>query len=124
MFWIEAPSLLPGRLGIAARPRAGDWLEDEINGWRSASVDMVVTVSGSDLIAFVKNVQAVGGMGVFQFHGIGGEYLSVPASAHLELLNYLQTQPDIWVGTFGDILTYRAKYPAERNTATFDQKPN
>jgi len=42
MFWIEAPG--PGRIGIAARPRAGDWLEDEIERWRSASVDVVVSL--------------------------------------------------------------------------------
>jgi len=30
--WIAWQS--PGRLGIMARPRAGDWLEDEIGGWQ------------------------------------------------------------------------------------------
>ena len=44
MFWIEAPGLRPGRLGTAARPRAGDWLDGEIENWRSASVDMVVSL--------------------------------------------------------------------------------
>ncbi len=39
MFWIDAPGA--GRLAIAARPRSGDWLEDEIEGWRSASVDVL-----------------------------------------------------------------------------------
>ena len=42
MFWIDAP--VAGRLAIAARPRAGDWLGDEINAWRSASVDVVVSL--------------------------------------------------------------------------------
>jgi len=42
MFWIEADG--PGRLGIAARPRAGDWLDDEIKHWRAASVDVVVSL--------------------------------------------------------------------------------
>jgi protein-tyrosine phosphatase len=31
-------------LAIAARPRTGDWLKDEIEGWRSASVDVVVSL--------------------------------------------------------------------------------
>ncbi len=42
LFWIEMPG--PGRLAIAARPRAGDWLIDEINGWRLAGVDEVVSL--------------------------------------------------------------------------------
>lgn len=27
-----------------ARPRAGEWLEDEIAGWRAQSVDIVVSL--------------------------------------------------------------------------------
>lgn len=46
MFWIDTPG--PGRLAIAARPRAGDWLEDEILAWRSASVDDVVCLLEPD----------------------------------------------------------------------------
>jgi protein-tyrosine phosphatase len=38
--WIEAPP--PGRLAIVLRPRAGDWLDDEIAGWRAAGIDLVV----------------------------------------------------------------------------------
>ena len=40
--WIGAR--LPGRLAIMARPRAGEWLEDEIAGWRQAGVDVVVSL--------------------------------------------------------------------------------
>ena len=46
LFWI--PGSWPGRLAIAARPRGGDWLEDEANGWRSAGIDMVVSRLGSE----------------------------------------------------------------------------
>ncbi|OYU69656.1 MAG: tyrosine protein phosphatase [Alphaproteobacteria bacterium PA2] len=42
MFWIEAEG--PGRLSIAARPRAGDWLEDEVSFWRQGGVDIVVSL--------------------------------------------------------------------------------
>lgn len=34
----------PGRLAISARPRGGDWLEDEIVGWRAAGIDTVVSL--------------------------------------------------------------------------------
>ncbi|MFC4311917.1 protein-tyrosine phosphatase family protein [Steroidobacter flavus] len=40
IYWIS--DVTQGRLGIMARPRAGDWLQDEILGWRSAGVDAVV----------------------------------------------------------------------------------
>ena len=40
--WIEAPP--PGRLAIVPRPRAGEWLDDEIAGWRTAGIDLVVSL--------------------------------------------------------------------------------
>jgi len=42
IFWIDG--IQRGRLGIAARPRGGDWLEDEIQAWRAAGVDVVVSL--------------------------------------------------------------------------------
>jgi protein-tyrosine phosphatase len=42
LYWVDLPSI--GRLAIAARPRAGDWLTDEIAGWRSEAVDIVVSL--------------------------------------------------------------------------------
>jgi protein-tyrosine phosphatase len=42
LYWINGP--WPGRLAISARPRGGDWLEDEISGWRRAGVDAVVSM--------------------------------------------------------------------------------
>jgi protein-tyrosine phosphatase len=40
LHWINAP--LTGRLAIMARPRAGDWLEDEIADWKRSGVDTIV----------------------------------------------------------------------------------
>lgn len=42
LFWI--PTDTPGRLAIAARPRGGDWLSDEVAGWRRVGVDAVVSM--------------------------------------------------------------------------------
>ncbi len=42
LYWIKGP--WPGKLAISARPRGGDWLEDEISGWRTAGVDAVVSL--------------------------------------------------------------------------------
>ena len=40
--WIETQAAQ--RLAIMARPRAGDWLDDEIVGWRREGVDVVVSL--------------------------------------------------------------------------------
>jgi protein-tyrosine phosphatase len=40
-FWIESP--WTGRLAILPRPRGGDWLEDEVQSWRDAGIDVIVS---------------------------------------------------------------------------------
>src|SRR5437867_3496073 len=42
LFWISGP--WRGRLAISSRPRGGDWLEDEIRGWRGSRVNSVVSL--------------------------------------------------------------------------------
>ena len=42
IYWIDVP--IPGRLAIMARPRAGDWLPDEIASWRDQGVGTVVSL--------------------------------------------------------------------------------
>jgi protein-tyrosine phosphatase len=42
LFWVSGP--WRGKLAIAARPRGGDWLEDEAGGWQRAGVDLVVSL--------------------------------------------------------------------------------
>ncbi len=44
--WIDCRAA--GRLAIMARPRSGDWLADEICGWREAGVDVVVSLLERD----------------------------------------------------------------------------
>ncbi len=38
----------PGRLAILPRPRGGDWLEDEVAGWKRAGLDVVVSALTPD----------------------------------------------------------------------------
>jgi protein-tyrosine phosphatase len=42
IYWIDHPGA--GRLAIMARPRAGDWLDDEVENWRAAGVQVVVSL--------------------------------------------------------------------------------
>lgn len=42
LYWIPGP--WKGRLAIAARPRGGDWVEDEIRSWRNQSIGLVVSL--------------------------------------------------------------------------------
>jgi protein-tyrosine phosphatase len=46
LFWIDGPWL--GRLAISPRPRGGDWLEDEIKGWRAFGINTVVSLLTPD----------------------------------------------------------------------------
>ncbi len=65
--------------------------------------------------------------GVFTFHGIGGDYLTVSSEALDELAAYLGRHPEIWTATFGDMIRYiqesrgLAVRPGDsgENTATF-----
>jgi len=53
VYWIDIRSLAShspegggrtGRLAIMARPRAGDWLEDEVATWKAEGIDTVVSL--------------------------------------------------------------------------------
>lgn len=63
---------------------------------------------GAALIAYAERVRDAGGMGVLQFHGVGGDYLKVSAEAHQALVTWLVAHPDVWVLTFQDAMDYVA----------------
>jgi peptidoglycan/xylan/chitin deacetylase (PgdA/CDA1 family) len=71
--------------------------------------------TGNELIAFVKKVQLSGGMGIFMFHGIGGDYITTSAEAHKQLLAYLKkNKKEIWVVTFQQAMDYIAQANKEK----------
>jgi protein-tyrosine phosphatase len=42
IYWLDVPKAW--RLAIMPRPRAGDWLLDEVAGWRAERIDIVVSL--------------------------------------------------------------------------------
>jgi protein-tyrosine phosphatase len=42
IYWVGEAE--PGRLGLMARPRGGEWLAEEANGWERLSVSTVVSL--------------------------------------------------------------------------------
>lgn len=42
LYWLDGP--WRGKLAMAARPRGGDWLEDDLSGWKQAGTDVVVSL--------------------------------------------------------------------------------
>src|SRR3981189_1888859 len=44
--------------------------------------------------------------GVYCFHGVGGDWLSIIPETLDELSGYLERHPEIWTATFGDVLRY------------------
>jgi peptidoglycan/xylan/chitin deacetylase (PgdA/CDA1 family) len=61
---------------------------------------------GPHLVAYVMRVQEAHGLGVLQFHGVGGDYLEVSERAHRELIEYLDRHHEIWVDTFQNVMDY------------------
>ena len=80
VYWIEGP--WPGKLAILARPRGGDWLGGEVEGWKEAGVDVVVSLltSGEDAeLGLADEAEIVKLNGLTYIGFPTGDY-SVPAS--------------------------------------------
>lgn len=76
------------------------------------------STSADALIAYVKSVQACGGMGIIMFHGIGDDYITTSTEVHQRLLDYLkENRKVIWVTTFCEAMNYAMKsYPTPTMT--------
>jgi peptidoglycan/xylan/chitin deacetylase (PgdA/CDA1 family) len=67
----------------------------------------VESVSGAEMIAFAQKAVDSGGLAVFMFHGVGGDYISVSREAHRELLAWLAAHRDVvWTDTFRAVMTH------------------
>jgi len=66
-----------------------------------------VGLNGAQLIALVRSAAADGDLVNLTFHGVGGDYLSISAQAHEELLAYLASHRDqYWTTTFRNIMRH------------------
>lgn len=62
------------------------------------------------LIAFAEKVRQSGGMGVYQFHGVGRQIFQISREIHKGFLEYLKAHPDdYWVTTFSEAMEYVTK---------------
>ena len=78
----------------------------KLDPFRIPSYGPVNEPGAAELIAYVDRVRSSRGLGVLQFHGVGGDYLKVSAQAHQSLVNHLRAHPEVWVGTFQEVLDY------------------
>ena len=64
-------------------------------------------VAAAQLVDFAKQAEAGGGMAVYLFHGVGGDYLQVSDSAHRELIAWLAAhRSEVWVTTLQGALDW------------------
>ena len=72
-------------------------------------------VTAAQLIAYAQAARDGGGMAVFVFHGVGGDYLQVSDAAHRGLIAWLKAQRSrIWVATLDRALDWARDHPGAR----------
>lgn len=63
-----------------------------------------------DLIDFAEKAKEKGGLGIFQFHGVGGQWIKVSNETHKAFLKYLSdNKSDFWVAPFSETIEYIEK---------------
>jgi peptidoglycan/xylan/chitin deacetylase (PgdA/CDA1 family) len=63
-----------------------------------------------ELIGFAERVRQAGGLGVYQFHGVGAEFFRISPATHRAFLAYLKAHPDQYrVSTFSEAMAAVAK---------------
>ena len=101
-----APLIASGLATFIRDPAA---MRPMANGPKMSGTGFVGT-SGADMIAWVKQVEDAGGVGVVVFHGVGGDYLSVTAEAHQQLLDYLAHRDTIWTAPLSEAMRYAVQH--------------
>lgn len=69
-----------------------------------------------DLVKLAEPAFANHNWGVYCFHGVGGDWLSVTSETLDQLSAYLEQHPEYWVASFGDVI----RYVQERKAASIE----
>ncbi len=75
IYWIHINKLKPRSLATSARPRGGDWLEDEIIGWKNAGVRHVASLLTAPEVA---ELELESEARLCRAHGLGFTSVPVP----------------------------------------------
>jgi peptidoglycan/xylan/chitin deacetylase (PgdA/CDA1 family) len=106
---LKKAGFVPYARGVGSSPIITDF--KQLDPFQVPCMGFATNAPATDLIDFVKRVQQSKGMGVFIFHGVGGDYLEVSSAAHQELVQYLKNhRQDIWVATFEEAMDYVTKH--------------
>lgn len=92
VYWAEGR--FPGRIALVPRPRGGDWLEDEVQAWSQAGLEVIVSLLTDEENAdfeLTREADLCRAKGLL-FYSLPVTDRSVPASKHdaLNLLTRLE----------------------------------
>ena len=74
--------------------------------------------AATQLVEFAEKAAKGGGLAVYVFHGVGGEYLSVTADDHRRFVEWLAAhRTTYWVATMRDVVAWIAKRSAASRAA-------
>jgi peptidoglycan/xylan/chitin deacetylase (PgdA/CDA1 family) len=104
------------KLGLITYARAGGDSTSVITNFKNLNATKVPSwhvwtgTTLKELIAFAEKVKKAGGMGVYQFHGVGGQIFQISRATHKAFLTYLKTHSnDYWVTTFSEAMDFATK---------------
>jgi len=101
-----------GARGVGMRPEN----PDEMNVLDISDLGPTAGKEFPDLLKLAEPAFQGHNWGVYCFHGVGGDWLSITPKALDELGAYLERHPEIWTATFGDVL----RYVQERKAASIE----
>lgn len=98
--------------GIARKEEGIYVLADQEPNWTfMPSVQTLTQTDPTDYISYIQGATLQKAWIIFQVHGVGdpktnSEWQTIPTSVFTGILDSIHSQPDLWVGTFGEISSY------------------
>lgn len=84
---------------------------NKLNYFKIYSHSVKAGSNADALIEYAQSVLNAKGLGIYIFHGTGGDYLSVSSDNHKALIVYLaKHNHEIWIATFGEVMEYIQRY--------------